>query len=250
VYFVYKNDGGFIRLKDVQGVYAAQPFNDTFGNQVLTVYNRTSPGSQSLFEVTNRDDLDQDYKTVVVEANKRFSKGWQLQASYQWARSLIYAGGGFQAQNFANLSRTGFGRDPNDLVNAYGPSSVESSQSFRTTLTYQLPYGVHLGVRYFFDSGRPYGRLVRVPLAQGSRNVLAEPRGAYYLPAANDLRFRIDKDFRFNETMRLRLAWDLINATNEATPATFGNNSSVSTYGQVLSVVEPRRSMLSVRFEF
>ena len=250
VYFVYKNEGGFIRLKDVQGVYTAQPFNDTFGHQTFTVYNRTSPGSQSLFEVTNRDDLDQEYKTVVVEANKRFSNHWQLQASYQWARSLLYAGGGFQSQNFANLSRTGYGRDPNDLINAYGPSTVESSNSFRTTLTYEAPYGVHLGVRYFYDSGRPYGRLVRVPLNQGSRNVLAEPRGAYNLPAANDLRFRIDKDFRFSGNMRLRLAWDLINATNEATPANYGNNSSVSTYGQVLSVVEPRRSMLSVRFEF
>jgi len=186
----------------------------------------------------------------VAEANKRFSGHWQLQASYQWARSLLYAGGAFQSQNFANLSRTGYGRDPNDLINAYGPSSVESTHSFRTSLTYEAPLGVHIGMRYFFDSGRPYGRLVRVPLNQGARNVLAQPRDAYNLPAANDLRFRFDKDFRFSGNMRLRLAWDWINVTNEATPATFGNNSSQATYGQVLSVVDPRRSMLSVRFEF
>jgi hypothetical protein len=250
VYFVHKNDGDFIRLNDVQGVYAAEPFFDKFGNQTLTVYNRVSPGSQSLFEVTNRNDLEQDYKTVVIEANKRFSNKWQAQASYQWARSLIYAGGGFQSQNFANLSRTGFGRDPNDLVNAYGPSSVESTHSLRTTLTYEAPLGIHVGVRYFFDSGRPYGRLVRVPLNQGTRNVLAEPRGTFHLIAAHDLRFRFDKDFRLGGSRRLRFAWDLINATNAATPANFGNNSSQGTYGQVLSVVDPRRSMLSVRFEF
>jgi carboxypeptidase family protein/TonB-dependent receptor-like protein len=250
VYFVYKNDGGFIRLNDVQGVYAAQPFADTFGHQTLTVYNRVSPGSQSLFQVTNRNDLDQEYKTVVVEANKRFSAKWQALASYQWARSLIYAGGGFQSQNFASLSRTGYGRDPNDLVNAFGPSTVESTHSLRATLTYEAPLGIHVGVRYFFDSGRPYGRLVRVPLNQGTRNVLAEPRGTYHLEAANDLRFRFDKDFRLGGSRRLRLAWDLINATNAATPANFGNNSSQSTYGQVLSVVDPRRSLLSARFEF
>ena len=80
--------------------------------------------------------------------------------------------------------------------------------------------------------------------------MLAQPRDAYNLIAANDLRFRFDKDFRFSHNMRLRLAWDWINVTNAATPATFGNNSSQATYGQVLSVVEPRRSMLSVRFEF
>jgi hypothetical protein len=250
VYFVYKKDGNFIRLKDVQGVYAAQPFADKFGNQTLTVYNRVSPGSQSLFQVTNRNDLDQDYKTVVVEANKRFSAKWQVLASYQWARSLIFAGGAFQSQNFANLSRTGYGRDPNDLINAFGPSTVESTHSVRTTLTYEAPYGVHVGVRYFFDSGRPYGRLVQVPLNQGTRNVLAEPRGAFLLPAAHDLRFRFDKDFKFGGARRLRLAWDLINVTNAATPANFGNNSSQETYGQGLSVVDPRRSLLSARFEF
>jgi hypothetical protein len=250
VYFVYKQDGNFIRLNDVQGVYARQPFLDKFGNQTLTVFNRVSPGSQSLFEVTNRTDLDQDYKTVVVEANKRFSASWQALASYQWARSLIYAGGGFQSQNFANLSRTGYGRDPNDLINAYGPSSVESTHSVRTTLTYAAPFGIHFGVRYFYDSGRPYGRVVRVPLNQGTRNVLAEPRGTYHLPSANDLRFRLDKDINFGGSRRLRLAWDLINATNADTPANFGNNSSVSTYGQALAVVDPRRSLLSARFEF
>jgi outer membrane receptor protein involved in Fe transport len=250
VTFVYKNEGNFVRLRDVQGVYAPIPFADTFGGQTLTVYNRVSPGSASLFQVTNRDDLDQDYKTVMFEARKRFSSQWQLQSSYQWARSLIYAGGGFQAQNFANLNRNGFGRDPNDLVNAYGPSGIESTHSLRASLTYEAPFGIHVGARYFYDSGRPYGRLVQVPLNQGTRNVLAEPRGDYHLVAAHDLRFRFDKDFRFGGNRRLRLAWDLINATNEATPSTFGNNSSQRTYGQALSYVEPRRSLLSARFEF
>ena len=250
VYFVHKNEGNFIRLDDVQGVYAPQPFVDPFDGRTLTVFNRVSPGSQSLFQVTNRNDLDQDYKSVVIEANKRFSASWQLIGSYQWARSQIFAGGGLQAQNFANLGRTGYGRDPNDLINAYGPSSIESEHAVRTTLTYEAPFGVHVGVRYFFDTGRPYGRLVQVRLNQGVRNVLAEPRGAYHLPAAHDLRFRFDKDFRLGGNRRLRLAWDLINVTNEATPANFGINSSQDTYGRALSFVEPRRSLLSARFEF
>lgn len=250
VYFVAKTEGNFIRLEDVQGIYGAQPFVDTVGNQVLTVFNRLSPGSQSLFQVTNRDDLDQEYKTVVIEGRKRFSAQWQLQASYQWARSRLFAGGGLQSQNFANLSRTGYGRDPNDLINAYGASSVESAHSVRTTLTYQAPLGIHIGARYFYDSGRPHGRLVQVPLNQGTRNVLAEPRGSYNLPAAHDLRFRFDKDFTLGPNRRLRLAWDLINVFNVDTPANFGVNSSQDTYFLPLSVVDPRRSLLSVRFEF
>src|SRR5262249_41540792 len=198
----------------------------------------------------NRNDLDQDYKTVIIEANKRWSARWQAIASYQWARNLIYATGAFQNQNFANLGPTGYGRDPNDLINGFGPSSVEATHAVRLTTTYEAPWAIHIGVRYFHDSGRPYGRIVRVPLAQGTRNVLAQPRAMYHLEAAKDLGLRLDKDIRFTANRRLRLSWDLINITNNATPATFGNNSSQTTYGSFLTVVEPRRSLLSARFEF
>ena len=97
---------------------------DTFQgrSQNLTVYNLTSPSLQSVFEVTNRDDLDQDYKAVVVEANKRFSRSWQMMTLYTGQRNLIYNRGNMATQGFGNLNRNGFGRDPNDLTNAYGPS--------------------------------------------------------------------------------------------------------------------------------
>src|SRR5207249_7952562 len=82
VSFLMKKERNFIRVKDVSGTYAAQAFVDTFSGrtQTLTVFNRASPSSQSLYEVANRDDLDQDYKSFTFEANKRLSARWQLQA--------------------------------------------------------------------------------------------------------------------------------------------------------------------------
>ena len=109
VSFLAKKESNFIRVKDVGGTYAAREFtyrstavHGTTGN----VYNRVFPDRpKSLYEVTNRNDLDQDYKSFTIEANKRFSSKWQLQASYTWQRSLIYARGTVNSQGFGFLSQ-------------------------------------------------------------------------------------------------------------------------------------------------
>jgi hypothetical protein len=236
-------------------VYAPQPYVDTFNGvtQALTVYNRASPSSQSLFEVTNRKDLDQSFQTVVFEANKRFSARWQVQASYSWQRNLIYADGRLARQQFGSLGRNGFGRDPNDLINAYSSSSVDSTHALRMSGTWAAPFGIHLGATYFFDSGRPYGRIVNVRLNQGVRPVLAEPRGTYRLPASNDVRLRVDKDLTSGRR-RVRLSLDVINLLNSDTPTNVRNNSSQANFYNgtvgVLNVVEPRRGQVGIRFEF
>jgi outer membrane receptor protein involved in Fe transport len=253
--FVMKTQNNFIRLQDVRGVYATRPIVDTFEGrtQTLTVFNRISPGSQSSFQVVNRDDLDADYKTFVAEANKRFSDRWQVLASYQFARNRLFAKGNLGSQNFGNLGlfgQGGYGRDPNDLINSYGPSSVEAEHSVRTTLTYEAPFGIHVGARYFYDTGRPYGRIINVPLSQGIRQVLAEPRGTYHMPDQHDVRLRLDKDFRLGGSRRLRFSIDLINLLNDDTPTSLRNNSSQRDYGEFLGFVEPRRGQIGIRFEF
>jgi hypothetical protein len=254
--FVMKKESNFIRLNDVGGVYAPQPYVDTFNgrSQTLTVYNLVSPSSQSLFEVTNRNDFAQDFKTFVLEANKRFSQKWQLQVSYSWQRNLIDANGALARQSFGSLGRTGFGRDPNDLINAYGPSAVDSTNGFRTSGTWEAPFGIHVGGSYLFDSGRPYARIVNVRLNQGVRAVLADPRGTYFLPATNDVRMRLDKDIAVSGQRRVRLSFDVINLLNSDTPTTIRNNSSQANFYNgtvgILNVVQPRRGQVGIRFEF
>jgi len=259
VSFLAKKESNFIRVKDTTGVYAAQPFNDTFNGrtQTLTVYNRTSPSSQSLYQVTNRNDLDQDYKSFTVEANKRLSNKWQLQASYTWQRNLIYARGTVNSQGFGFLSQRAYGSDPNDLTNAYGRSAVDSTNAVRLSGSWQAPWGIHVGATYFGDSGRPYGRIVRVPLNQGARQVLAETRGTEEMPPLHNVKMRIDKDFPFGRPgMRLRLSLDVQNLFNVDTPNNIQNNSSQSDYYTgvghvgVLNVVPPRQAQVGIRFEF
>lgn len=250
--FVYKKEHDFVRMRDVGGTYAPITITDTHNgrSQQLTVFNLVSPSSQSVFLVTNHDDLAQDYKSFVVEANKRFVQNWQMIASYQWQRNLIYADGRLARQQFGFLNRNGYGRDPNDLINAYGRSSVDNTHGLRLTSTWQAPFGITAGLRYLFESGRPYARRINVRLQQGVRQVLAEPRGAFALPNNHQLGLRLDKAFFLGGERRLRFSLDVINLLNVDTPIDIRNNSSQALFGEPLNVVFPRRGQIGMRIDF
>jgi len=262
VSFVYKNEGNFIRLRDTRGTYAPRDIIDTFDgrSQTITVQSLTSGVGSPLYTVVNRDDLDQSFKSVVVEFNKRFSDRVQANTSYTWQDSKAFGSGavsGSTQQDFSNLSPGGgYGRDPNDTLNAFGPTATNSEHAVKLSATYLLPWGFHLGGRYSYETGRPYGRQIIVRglgAGQGDITILAETRGTYQLPAVNDFQIRLDKDFRFGG-QRLRLSADLFNIFNTDTVLTLRNNSSQVTantpWQQTLSVVRPRTVQLGFRFEF
>lgn len=260
--FVYKKEGNYIRLRDVRGTYAPRDIVDTFEGraQTITVQTLTSGVGSPLYQVVNRDDFDQSFKSVVLEFNKRFSDRVQANTSYTWQDSRAFGSGsvaGSTQQDFSNLSPTaGYGRDPNDTLNAFGPTATNSEHAVKLSATYQAPWGVSLGGRYSYEAGRPYGRqaIVRnLGAGQGDVTILAQQRGSYKLPAVNDFQIRVDKDIRFGGR-RLRLSVDAFNIFNSSTVLTLRNNSSQVTattpWQQTLSVVRPRTLQLGFRFEF
>ncbi len=262
VSFVYKNEGNFIRLRDTRGTYAPRDIVDTFDgrSQTITVQSLTSGVGSPLYTVVNRDDLDQSFKSVVVEFNKRFSDRIMANSSYTWQDSKAFGSGavaGSTQQDFSNLSpAAGYGRDPNDTLNAFGPTATNSEHAVKLSATYSMPWDFQLGARYSYESGRPYGRQIIVRglgAGQGDITILAETRGTYQLPAVNDFQIRLDKDFRFG-SRRLRLSADLFNIFNTGTTLTLRNNSSQVTattpWQQTLSVVRPRTVQLGFRVEF
>ncbi len=162
---------------------------------------------------------------------------------------------GIGAQSFSGLGPRAFGRDPNDLINAFGRLPTDSTNNVRLSATYAAPKGFHIGARYSYESGRPYARLINVTgLNQGVRPVQAEPRASYFLPTVNEFQIRIDKDFVFGSgEQRLRLSVDIYNLFNADTFTDARNNSSDTgdaDFGQALAVVAPRRAMIGIRFEF
>jgi len=166
---------------------------------------------------------------------------------------LISGSGRAASQAFSGLGTGGYGRDPNDLTNAYGRFPSDSTHSLKANFTFEAPFGIHVGLRESFETGRPYGRLITVRgLRQGNRNILAEPRGTYELPSTHNFQMRFDKDFRFGDQRRFRVSLDLINVFNADTPVNVRNDSSQgeALFGQSLEVFAPRRAMLGFRIEF
>ncbi|HMF93200.1 MAG TPA: hypothetical protein VKE96_02850, partial [Vicinamibacterales bacterium] len=182
---------------------------------------------------------------------------WQAQVSYAWQDSQAYATGtvtGSTQQDFSSLSSTaGFGRTPNDLINAYGPTPTNSTNSWKVSSTYRAPRDVTFGMRYSFESGRPFGRLITARLNQGNATILAEPRGAYYMDAVNDLQIRVDKGFRLGSTQTVRLSLDMFNIFDSGTVLTVLNNSTTqgdAGFAQTNTVVRPRTFTIGVRYQF
>jgi outer membrane receptor protein involved in Fe transport len=244
--FVMKKEKNFIRAQDIRSVFAPRTITDTFNgvSQAITVYNRTTPASQVLVEPTNRpDDFRQDYKSVVLQAYKRFSRRWQLQSSYQWQRNIAYTNDG---------PSTTFGQTPNDFINAYARLATDSTHAFRVSATSELRWGIQVGVHSLFESGRPIPRTITVRgLSQGTLTLMAQPRGSYSLPSRNDLALRVGKDLRFGNRQLLRLSLDIQNLFNSDTPLSIDNNSShADTYLAPTAIFLPRRAILGFRYTF
>jgi hypothetical protein len=252
--FIIKKEKNFIRGRDVRSSYAPSTVVTTFNglSQALTVFDRTTPSSAVLIEPTNRDDFRQDYKSFVLQAYKRLSHHWQLQASYQWERSDGLSDGSIVRTSTQQAGPGRFGADPNQLINAYGRLPTDSTHSIRVLATVQLPFAIQLAVRSVYESGRPYGRLVTVRgLSQGTANILAEPRGSYALPTRNDFGLRVGKDLKLPSSQVLRLSIDIQNLLDDNTPLALDNNSShTATYGKTTAIFLPRRAMLGVRYYF
>src|SRR5439155_24196851 len=102
-------------------------------------------------------------------------------------------------QDFSGLSSTaGFGRTPNDLVNAYGPTATNSPNSIKLSTTYKAPLDFNFGLRYSYEQGRPYGPLFIVRgFNQGTVNVLSDPRGALTLTTTDSIQISIYKGCKY-----------------------------------------------------
>lgn len=255
--FVVKKEHNWIRVEDKTGVYVPIQVADTFQGktQVLTIYDRVSPSSQSLFTTTNRNDFRQDYKSMVVQVNKRMTDTWQLLGAYQWERSYGVNTGALalNSQNFGDTGPNGFGRDPNDLINAYGPQYTNSEHTLRATGNVRVPGAINIGAQASFETGRQYGRVITVAnLGQGTRVIQAEPRGTYHLPSTSNLQVRVGRDFTLSGGHRLRLSLDLYNIFNVDTAISVRNDSTQrpELFGQTLAVVSPRRAQIGFRYEF
>jgi hypothetical protein len=266
--YVYKrgeNYGGYI---DTRGQYTQVPYVDDQGTdpsgQTIMVSSLTSDPADRLFLLTNPNSstpcqaasgcaMYTRYQGFTIQLSKHMSHNWQSTTSFVYGKSTGRVG---SSLNSLTSEQSGvpstFGQNPNDYINTNGRLIGDRPWAFRTQTVYQLPKGFLIGANFTWQSGRPWGRQVRVSsVANISTTIMAEDVGARRVKDWYLLDMRFQKEFKFGSEANLAVFFDVLNLlnddANESVASRLGTSSS---FADPTRYLLPRRMMLGAKFRF
>jgi hypothetical protein len=146
-----------------------------------------------------------------------------------------------------------FGRDPNDLTNAYGRLPNDRPHVFRAMATVDVPRtGVVIAANLQYFSGKPWAATALVSLPQTgnqpTERILLEPPGSRRLSSQSLLDLRVSRTVRFAGAGRIDLSVDVLNALNDTAEEGLASENRFSTnFGQPTSFMDPRRALVGIR---
>lgn len=271
--FIYKTEKNLIGWEDRGGTYEKVDMVSPDNGKTYTVWNLVSDPATRDFWITQPslfgETFEQTYKAVMFTLNKRYSDNWLLQASLTWSRSEGLNNTAHIMGQQGMIWYTGYyGRDPNDLINARGLRNQDRTWVFKLSASYSFPWGIIASMNYLYQTGRPIPTFVRVYPDQGTREILAAPRGED-LPTGMKgksrfdpwqmLDFRLQKTFNIYSSVKLHVIFDAFNVLNKDTitgyPYSFWYSHSgfdywSSNYLVPDSIFFPRRLQFGVRLQF
>src|SRR5205814_498856 len=158
-----------------------------------------------------------EYDGLVMALEKRRANGWQAVGSYTFSRTagLQALSGGTAADGQVSTvaPSTTFGRDPNNLTNAYGRLANDRPHMLRAMGAVDLPHtGVTLAANFQYVSGKPWAASAQISLPQGDQRILLEPRRSRRLSSQSLLDVRASKTLASG---RVELLLDLLNLLND-----------------------------------
>jgi hypothetical protein len=253
--YVRKEGRDFIAWKDVGGIYGTDTATLQDG-RTITVYPLLNSTSERFYLLTNRDELYLRYNGLLLTLEKRWSDGWQAQASYSLSEAVglqasSYWGAG-GAQTSSTFGRNTFGRDPNDLTNAEGNLPNDRTHMFHVQGSVEIPkWGILVAAHYQYLTGKPWGAWTNLRLPQGTVWAMVEPRGTRRLTSQSLLDLRLSKIFRFGRSARIELLADILNLFNEpAEEALVSYSIFTDNFEEPNEFVDPRRAMIGAKFSY
>lgn len=253
VAYIRKDGANFIGWTDVGGQYreGIQLLPDGATIPVFQLVNGTAARR---FLLANPDGYSLAYNGLVMAVEKRRSNGWQAFGSYTFSRAVgLQASSGTTAAGAQSstvaLPNLPFGRDPNDLANAYGRLPNDRPHVFRAMGTVDVPRtGLVLAANLQIFSGKPWASTAQVVLPQGDQRILLEPRGSRRLSSQSLLDVRVSRTIQFGGAGSIELFVDVLNALNDTAEEGLASENLFSTnFGQPTSFMDPRRAMVGVR---
>jgi hypothetical protein len=203
---------------------------------------------------TNYAGGDFNYDTMEVAFQKRVGKAFfQTSGDMQWRDELRSA----DIPDWGStspLSTDPIGVGPQLSVNpSAGNRQKTTMYHLQASGHYDFKADVGLGVNYRFQSGFPYSLYIpdgSVPLNVCNFNCafFATNMDQNRSESVGLLNVRIDKGFRFKNTMKATVMLDMYNLFNNDPVTNF--NLSVTSPRSVIAVLDPRVFQLGFRFEF
>jgi hypothetical protein len=198
------------------------------------------------------------YRGLELTFDKRMADRWQLHASYVYSRingPVWYDSGGRQAED---------PNDPNAQTNVVGRGVYDQPHAFKVQGSYEMRYGISLGVNFQALSGYTTDRTISLPLSQGSTTLRTDPPGTYRTDFMNLLSVRANKRFKLAGTSRLNGFIEFHNLLNTnaaqseySTTQSFksqaefdAKRTSVNYFGRVNTLIAPRVVKIGFKFEF
>jgi len=203
----------------------------------LPLYAKANSALPSLLQ--EQSSVKSEYNALILQANRRFTDGLQVQASYTFAKSTD------TGQN--SLITTSIFNQPVDVFNrSYdaGPSTFDVRHKFVASAVYAptlykggsnsvynyLANGWSIAPIFVFYSGQPYSAIVTGSALNGSNgdNRFTQlPRNSFRLPNIYNLDVRVSKRFKFTEKYNLEFLAEGFNVFNRT--QVFGQSTTLYT---------------------
>lgn len=212
----------------------------------LPAYSRAF-GTQALTEI--QSTVKSEYNALVLQFNRRFTDGFQIQSSYTFAKATD------TNQNSATFTQTNAPYNVFDRSYDAGPSSNDVRHKLVVSAVYAPTFykgeansiynyllnGWSIAPIYAFYSGRPYDGTVSggncpttitsngagLNCTSGDARLPILPRNAYRLPSLSNLDVRLSKRFKFGERFNLEILAEGFNVFNKT--HVFGVNTLLYT---------------------
>jgi len=253
VAYIRKDGANFIGWTDVGGQYRQRGQQLPDGTSV-SVFELVNGTAARRFQLTNPSGYSLTYNALVMAVERRRANGWQAFGSYTLSRAVgLQASSGTTAAGAQSstvaLPNLPFGRDPNDLTNAYGRLPNDRPHVLRTMGTVDVPRtGLVVAANLQIFSGKPWAGSAQVVLPQGDQRILLESRGSRRLSSQSLLDVRVSRTIHFGSSRSIELLVDVLNALNDTAEEGFASENRFSpNFGQPTSYVDPRRAMVGVR---
>lgn len=269
---IYKNERNIIETTDLNIPFSAyNPVQvvNPLDSSPLTIYTLRReflgrPAQRFLTNPTDPLDPIRRYRGLEFVLRKQMSNRTQMLVSYNLGKAESHLG-----TLFFDTGNTSLYLNPNQQVNAFGPTSLDRTHMFKFAGTYQAPAGFNLSLFYSALSGVPWltsqsggagingARVVRFFRAQNPGilsetfiDVAAEPRGSNRHDAEHQVDVRVEKGFELGRT-RIALQADAFNLFNANTIIRLQSlRTDAPNFLRPAQIMLPRAARLGVRVSF